>query len=331
MKVLVTGGAGYVGSHVVRKLIKRGAPCLVVDNFRTGHKDLVPGHLWRDVDIADAQALNAAFKEFRPDAVIHLAAMATLSECSQLPELCTRINIDGTRNVLEAMRAYRVSTIVFASSCAVYGPADGLTRLQEDMPMRPASHYGHSKAEGEKLMNAYAAEHGIRHMMMRIFNVAGADPEGGIGERHDPETHLVPIAIEAALGIRPQISIFGDAWPTPDGTAVRDYIHVADVAEGFLRSLSYLNEGGRPQPLNLGSGIPVSVLELIAAVNRHTGRTMPTAVKPNREGDVAYLLCDSTRLHKVLGWKPALSDIDTIVKTALLWHTGQESPLAQAR
>jgi len=301
---------------VIKQLLRQGADCLAFDNLRTGHRDLVPEGVLGEGDIGDRPALMRAFEAFRPDAVIHLAAMATLSECTAEPEACRRTNIEGTANVLAAMQAHAVETLVFASSCAVYAPVKGMERLHEGSALGPASLYGSSKAEGEKRI----AASGVRAMMLRIFNVAGADAEGGIGERHACETHLVPLAIEAAFGTRPQIYLYGNDYPTPDGTPIRDYIHVSDVAEAAIRCMHYLQGGGQPQALNLGSGTGVSVKELIAAVEKYSGRTIPTQVKERREGDVACLLADSSHLHRVLGWKPERSGLDTIVQNALSWH-----------
>lgn len=321
MRILITGGAGYVGSHLCALLRGEAIEHVIFDDLSTGHAEQVARSRLIEGDIRDETQLLAAFAEFKPDMVINLAAMATLGACQEQPEECWRINVAGTRNVLDAMRAHKVRHIVHASSCAVYAPLHAPDVLSERLsPLMPASTYGKSKLEGERLLDSYHKEHGIVPLMFRIFNIAGAHPHFDIGEHHEPETHLVPLAIEAALGRRAGLSIFGEDYPTPDGTAVRDYIHVLDVARAFLHAAHYLASGGAKQAVNLGSGIPTSVRQLLASVGEAVGKPVPSSIKGRREGDTAYLVADSNQLRTGLGFELEYSELKTIVTTALRWH-----------
>ena len=320
MKILITGGAGYAGSHFCRLLRAENIEHLVYDDLSTGHEEMLEGSPFVEGSVADAATLDKVFAQMRPDVVVHMAAMATLSGCAAEPEKCESTNVQGTDNVLAAMEKYGVKYIVHASSCAVYAPLTELVPLSEaTSAIGPASLYGQSKWKNEQQI---IAEKRIKHVMTRMFNIAGADPVGGIGERHDPETHLVPLAIEAALGQRPGLAIYGIDYPTADGTAVRDYIHVCDIATAFLQGVRHLVGGGDSLIVNLGSGVGTSVRELLAAVERHVGKPVPVSITVRREGDTPYLVCDGTHAREALGWQPQISDIDTIVATALKWHRG---------
>jgi UDP-glucose-4-epimerase GalE len=246
-----------------------------------------------------------------------------MSECTKRPDECHKVNVEGTRNVLEAMRINDIKQIVFASSCAVYANATTLTPLKETDPVGPISPYAASKRDGETLLREYEASSGIRHVAYRIFNVSGAHPDGTIGERHDPETHLLPLIIDTMLERRDILSVFGDDYPTPDGTAIRDYVHVWDIAEAFLRAGRLLENGGTSQVLNMGSGVPTSVYDLLNAVKEHAKMEIPFTMQPRREGDSAWLFANGEHLKEVLGWQPEWSNLPAIIKTALQWHNNQ--------
>ncbi len=317
MTILITGGAGYVGSHLCRQLRRRGIKHLILDDFSTGHACQLHGSPFVRADIGDPPALDRVFSEFRPDTVMHLAALATLGDCARRPQDAERINVWGTRTLLDAMVRHGVYNLVFASSCAVYTPTSAGTRLTEKLPLGPDTAYGKSKAAGEAMLKDYPE---VKSASLRLFNVAGADPEGDIGEDHSPETHLLPLAIMTALGQRDRLEIFGNDYPSHDGTAVRDYVHASDVAAAFLLAGRYLKEGGEPVALNLGSGAATSVRELVAAVEKHTGKKIKAVETPRREGDAPWLVADNAAIRRTLGWQPEMSSLDTIVKTALAWH-----------
>lgn len=318
--ILLTGGGGYVGCHVAQALRARGIPHLVIDDFSTGHAKALGDTPFIRADLRDAEAMDEIFAKHRPQTVIHLAALATLPDCAARPDAAQRINVDGTQHLLAAMIKHGVRDLVFASSCAVYNATPAGTFLDETITLNPDSVYGKSKLAGEKLLK----ECGVRSVALRLFNVAGADPGGTIGENHSPETHLLPLAIGAALGTRPPLSIFGNDYPTGDGTAVRDYIHVCDVAEALLRGVEYLKNGGASIALNLGSGVGTSVREMVRAVEKHTGKKVPTLESPRRKGDAPWLVADATLIQSTLGWKPNHSTLDNIIGTALRWHLTQE-------
>lgn len=320
MRVLVTGGAGYAGSHICKLLRKKGIPHLVYDDLSTGHEAHIAGSPFVRGDIGNGTLLDSTFSDFRPDTVLHLAALATLGDCAARPDDCRRINVEGTRALLEAMRTHRVHTMVFAGSCAVYANVPTGQTLREDSMAGPGSHYGKSKLAAEALLAEYREKHGLRAVTLRMFNAAGADPEGAIGEDHSPETHLLPLCIMAALGRRAALDIFGHDYPTDDGTAVRDYVHVSDIAEAFLLAATYVKNGGTAAEFNLGSGVPTSVRQLLGAVERHTGKKIPAREKPRRQGDAPWLVADNGLLRETLGWQPKHSSLDSIVETALRWH-----------
>lgn len=320
MKILITGGAGYLGAHVQKHLRERGFDCLVYDDFSTGNKSLLGDCPWVEGDITDPAQMQSVTGSYRPDAVVHLAALATLGECERDPARCEQTNVEGTLNVLEAMRIHRVRHIVFSSSCAVYAPPEVGQRLKEDHTLLPSNSYGHSKLRCERLLQEYSQTHGIRSIALRIFNIAGAAADGTMGECHHPETHLLPLAIEALMGKRSHLDVYGNDYPTEDGTAVRDYVHVCDVAKACENALLYLQRGGETGQVNLGSGMPVSVAQLLSAVSAIAGKPMPIVYKPRRAGDVPWLLGDGAKAKNLLDWQPEHSDIETIVRTAWQWH-----------
>jgi UDP-glucose-4-epimerase GalE len=318
--ILVTGGAGYVGSHACNALARAGYRPITYDSLVHGHREAVRWGPLVEADLADAERLTDALKRFDVRAVLHFAAFAYVGESVERPGLYFRNNVANTLTLLEAMRTCAVRHVVFSSTCATYGIPDRVPIL-ESAPQRPVNPYGESKLMVERMLHWYGTAHGFTHAILRYFNAAGADPEGLIGEDHDPETHLIPLVLQAAMGQRAQIDVLGSDYPTPDGTAVRDYIHVQDLADAHVRALDLLLKGGLSITVNLGTGTGHSVREVIAAAERVTGRRIARREAPRRFGDPPVLVADASRAGELLGWKPALSDLDTILKTAWAWHS----------
>jgi UDP-arabinose 4-epimerase len=317
--VLVTGGAGYVGSHAAKALAGAGYTPVVFDNFVYGHRDAVRWGPLVEGDLGDGALLRETIRRFDIAAVMHFAAFAYVGESMAKPEIYFGNNVVNSLVLLEAMRATGVKRLVFSSSCATYGTPDRVP-INEDMPQRPVNPYGETKLMTERMLHWEGIAHGLGHVALRYFNAAGADPEGEIGEHHDPETHLIPLILDAALGRRPQIDIFGTDYPTPDGSAVRDYIHVADLAAAHVLALRYLEQGGASVALNLATGQGHSVREVIAAAERVTGRRIPRRESARRPGDPAALVADPARARALLGWTPSHSDLDTLISDAWAWH-----------
>ena len=318
--VLVTGGAGYIGSHACKALAGAGFQPVVFDNLSRGHREAVRWGPLVEGDLADRQRLCAALIEHKVEAVMHFAAYAYVGESVTDPALYYRNNLGGTLSLLEAMREAGIGEIVFSSTCATYGIPDGVP-IREDAPQRPVNPYGETKLAIERALHWYAAAYGLRSVSLRYFNAAGADPEGEIGEHHEPETHLVPLVLQAALGHGPHIEIYGTDYPTPDGTAIRDYVHVCDLAIAHLRALERLRGGGGSAAVNLGTGQGHSVREVIAAAELASGRKVPARAAPRRPGDPPALVADPSLAGEILGWHPQHSDLDTIIRTSLTWHT----------
>ena len=318
MRVLVTGGAGYIGSHTCKALARAGHTPVVFDNLSTGHADAVRWGALHVGDILDAHALDAACIAHRPEVVIHFAALAYVGESVVDPGRYYRVNVTGTQTLLDAMRRYGLTRIVLSSSCATYGIPDTLP-ISEDTPQQPVNPYGFTKLVTERMAADYERAYGIRWVALRYFNAAGADPEGELGERHDPETHAIPLAIGAALGTAPPFSVLGTDYPTPDGSAVRDYVHVADLADAHLRAMTHLGQGGGSGAFNLATGRGTSVLELIDAVAAATGRRVPMVLAARRPGDPPALYARADRAAQVLGWQPRFADIGPMVETAVQW------------
>lgn len=324
MRILVTGGAGYIGSHTAKALARAGYEPVVLDNFGTGHRSAVRWGPLVEGDLKDAGLISKVIKEYEVKAVIHFAASLLVGESMAQPQKYFWNNVVNTLKLLDAMLATSVKHIVFSSSAAVYGTPDKVP-IPEDHPLRPINPYGETKLIMERALHWYSTAYGLRSAALRYFNAAGADPQGEIGEGHDPETHLIPLVIQATLGLIPFVEVYGTDYPTPDGTAIRDYIHVTDLAEAHVLALRYLMEGGTPVALNLGTGRGFSVRELIAAIERCSGgRKTPTRDAPRREGDPPSLVADPVRAAKLLGWRPQYSDLDTIVQTAWKWHAARE-------
>lgn len=317
--VFVTGGAGYVGSHCCKAFAAAGWRVVVFDNLSRGWRDLVRWGPLIEGDLLDRAALQKALDETRPDVVAHFAAVAYVGESVEQPDLYYRNNVVGTLNLLEAMRRSDVLRLVFSSSCATYGAPVRLP-VDETHPQSPISPYGWSKLMAEKMLADFDAAFGLRHVALRYFNAAGADLDGEIGERHEPETHMVPLAIQAALAGGRAFTVNGVDFDTPDGSAVRDYVHVNDLADAHCRALAYLMSGGASEAMNLGVGRGLSVLEILEAVEAVSGRPVPRAVGPRRPGDPAAVFADAGKAARILGWTPVHSDVATIVETAWRWH-----------
>jgi UDP-arabinose 4-epimerase len=318
MRVLVTGGAGYIGSHTCKVLARAGHTPIVFDNLSSGHADAVrwgPLHIG---DILDPDALDAAFIAHRPDIVIHFAALAYVGESVVDPSKYYEVNVTGTQTLLDTMRRHGVNRIVLSSSCATYGIPATLP-ICEDTPQQPVNPYGFTKLVTERMAADYERAYGVRWVALRYFNAAGADPDGELGERHDPETHAIPLAIRAALGTAPPFSVMGTDYPTPDGSAVRDYVHVADLADAHLRAMNHLGDGGSSGAFNLATGHGTSVLALIDAVAAATGRCVPVVHAARRPGDPPALYARAERAAQVLGWQPRFSDIGPMVASATDW------------
>ena len=319
--VLVTGGAGYIGSHACKGLAQAGYRPVVLDDLSRGHREAVRWGPLVECNIGDRTAVAAALADFEISVVMHFAAYAYVGESVSNPAMYYRNNLGGTLSLLEAMRDAAVDKIVFSSTCATYGiPAD--VPIRETAPQVPVNPYGETKLAIERALHWYGEAYRLRWVSLRYFNAAGADPDGEIGERHEPETHLIPLMLEAALGRRPHIEIYGTDYPTPDGTAIRDYIHVQDLAEAHLRALEHLEAGGESVALNLGTGHGHSVREVVRVAETVSGRCVPCLDTPRRSGDPPILVADPGLAAERLGWRARVSDIETIVRTALAWHTG---------
>jgi UDP-arabinose 4-epimerase len=317
--VLVTGGAGYIGSHACKALAQAGYTPVVLDNLSRGHRDAVRWGPLVIGELADRELVTATLRRFDIAAVMHFAALAYVGESMTRPDLYFRNNVVDSLALLEAMREVGLRHFVFSSSCATYGVPESVP-IREISAQRPVNPYGESKLMVERLLHWYGAAYGFSYAALRYFNAAGADPEGEIGENHDPETHLVPLVLLAALGRRPQVDIYGTDYPTPDGSAIRDYIHVTDLADAHVRALRHLERGGAGTALNLATGRGYSVREVIAAAERVTGRPVPRHEAPRRPGDPPVLVADATLAREVLDWVPRHSDLDTIIATAWKWH-----------
>lgn len=324
--VLVTGGAGYIGSHACKALAAGGYLPVAFDNLSIGNRWAVRWGPLERGDILDAARLHEVFKAHRPAGVMHFAALALVGESMQAPGLYYRVNVGGALNLIEACRIHAVPAFVFSSTCAIYGTPARLP-IAEDAPPAPINPYGASKLMVERILEDYAMAHGLRFMALRYFNAAGADPEGELGEARDVETHLIPLALEAALGRRPPLAVFGEDYPTPDGTAIRDYIHVSDLAAAHVRALDRLLAGAAPAKLNLGTGQGYSVRQVLEAAGRAAGRPVPHAVAPRRAGDPPELVADPRSAFALFGQDlTRRSSLEEIVATAWAWHAGGAAP-----
>lgn len=317
--VLVTGGAGYVGSHCCKAFARAGWTVVTYDNLSRGWREFVQ---WGDLiegDIMDPAGLKAAMEAVRPDAVAHFAAFAYVGESVSDPGLYYRNNTLGTLNILDAMVEAGIDKLIFSSTCATYGVPETVP-MDEAIPQNPINPYGWSKLFVEKILDDYDRAHGLKSVKLRYFNAAGADFDVETGERHEPETHLIPLALQGQLKDGFELTVFGDDFDTRDGTCVRDYIHVMDLADAHLRALDYLQDGHPSNVFNLGTGTGTTVMEIVEAVERVSGAPVRRKVGPRREGDPPALVASARKALEVLGWEPKHSDIDTIIQTAWAWH-----------
>jgi UDP-arabinose 4-epimerase len=329
LNVLVTGGAGYIGSHACKALAAAGHNPVAFDNLVCGHPWAVQWGPLVEGDLADHDLLKKTLREHRIEAVMHFAAFACVGESMQDPGKYFRNNVGNTINLLDAMVEEGVKYIVFSSSCATYGiPESGA--IAEDHPQRPVNPYGESKLFIERALHWYGAAHGISYAALRYFNAAGADPDGDIGEEHDPETHLIPLVIQAALGQRPEVQVFGTDYPTADGSAVRDYIHVTDLAAAHVSAIDRLAAGNESFAVNLGTGQGYSVKHVIATVERLSGRRVNARECDRRPGDPPSLVAQPGLAAELLDWTPRCSELETIVATALQWHQSQQREAKRA-
>jgi UDP-arabinose 4-epimerase len=318
--VLVTGGAGYIGSHACKALAQAGYIPVAYDNLSRGHRHAVRWGPLIEGDVADRGGVAAAIRAHDVSAVMHFAAFAYVGESGTDPALYYRNNVGGTLALLDGMRDAGIGRIVFSSTCATYGMPDSVP-IRETMPQRPVNPYGETKLAIERALYWYGQAYGLRSAALRYFNASGCDRGGEIGEEHEPETHLIPLTLRAALGSGPPVSIFGTDYPTPDGTAIRDYIHVEDLASAHVRALEYLEAGGGSTAVNLATGRGYSVREIVAAVAKAVGHDVPHRETPRRPGDPAELVADPGLALSLLGWRAECSDLDTIIRTALAWET----------
>jgi UDP-arabinose 4-epimerase len=318
MRVLVTGGAGYIGSHTAKALAQAGHEPVTFDDLSEGHRWAVRWGPLIEGGLSNASLLRETLERHSIEAVIHFAASAYVGVSMRDPRHYFANNVVNTLGLLNAMQDVGVDTIVFSSSCATYGEPQSVP-IVESHPQRPVNPYGESKLFAEKALKWYGRAYGLRWTALRYFNAAGADPDHETGEVHDPETHLIPLVLEAADGRRPHVDIYGTDYPTPDGTAIRDYIHVSDLARAHVLALEYLDSGSDSTAVNLGTGSGFSVREVVEAAERVTKRRVPVRLSGRREGDPPSLVADASLAQDLLGWRPELSDLDVIVSTAWEW------------
>lgn len=319
MAVLVTGGAGYIGSHMVAELLEKGYEVVVVDNLQQGHRGALLGGKLYVGDIRDKAFMGQVFQENEIDTVIHFAANSLVGESMKDPGKYYHNNVYGTLCLLESMQEAGVNKIVFSSTAATYGEPESVP-IKEDDRTFPTNTYGETKLAMEKMMKWFDTAHGIKYVSLRYFNASGAHESGRIGEDHNPETHLIPLILQVPLGKRPHISVYGDDYPTADGTCIRDYLHVSDLAEAHTLAMKRLQGGGESAVYNLGSGQGFSVKEMIDVARRVTGHPIPTVIESRRAGDPAVLVASSEKAKRELGWTPKRDNLDAIVETAWNWH-----------
>jgi UDP-arabinose 4-epimerase len=322
--VLVTGGAGYIGSHTAKELSRAGYRAVVYDNLSRGHRWAVRWGPLEEGDLHDQPRLERVLAEHRIDAVLHFAGLIAVGESMQVPEIYFHNNVGGTLSLLNAMRAAGVRRLVFSSTAGIYGIPEA-TPIEETASAIPVSPYGDSKLMVEKILGWEGICHGLNWVALRYFNAAGCDAEGETGESHAPETHLIPCLLEAAQGLREACPLFGSDYPTPDGTCIRDYVHVTDLAEAHVKALRYLENGGASLALNLGTGTGFSVNEILAAAERTIGRVVPVVRRPRRAGDAPVLVAAARRAGEVLAWEPSRSSLENILETAWRWQQ-QKTP-----
>ena len=319
MQILVTGGAGYIGSHTAKALSQAGFEPVVFDSMEYGHRGAVQWGALEEGNLNDPAALRRVLAKYSFSAVIHFAAYISVGESVREPGKYFRNNFVNTLNLLDAIREAGIGRLVFSSTAAVYG--DPLqVPIPEEHPQKPVNPYGESKLMVERAIGWYGKAHGLRSVILRYFNAAGADPEGQLGENHEPETHLIPLAMDAALGKGPELHLFGTDYASVDGTAVRDYVHVSDLASAHVLAVRYLEQGGESTVCNLGTGEGATVRQVIEMVEAVSGRKVPVQVGPRRAGDAPELIAEASRARTLLGWTPVRSDLRSIVETAYRWH-----------
>lgn len=319
MAVLVCGGAGYIGSHINKQLHKEGYETVVFDNLVYGHREAVKWGKFEQGDLSNIEDIERVFNKYSIEAVFHFAAYAYVGESVVNPEKYYYNNVSNTLNLLKVMREHGCRKIIFSSTCATYGEPERVP-ITEDMPQNPINPYGATKLMMERILKDYYRAYGIEFVVLRYFNAAGADPEGEIGESHDPETHIIPLVLDAASGRRENIKVFGTDYETLDGSCVRDYIHVYDLATAHLLALHYLEQGKESDFFNLGNELGTSVLQVIDSVKKVTGREFKVTLTDRRPGDPAVLVGSSRKAQEILGWEPIYKDIDKIVEHAWKWH-----------
>lgn len=319
MAILVTGGAGYIGSHTALALLEQNRETVIIDSLYQGHKAAIHGGVFYKGDLRDEALLDRIFTEHQIEGVIHFAANSLVGESMKDPGKYYNNNVYGTLCLLEAMVKHGVRSIVFSSTAAVYGEPETVP-IKETAPTNPTNAYGETKLAMERMIHWFESAHGLKYVSLRYFNAAGAHPSGKIGEDHDPETHLIPLILQVALGKRESISIFGGDYPTPDGTCIRDYIHVCDLADAHLLAVDHLIQGGDSGIYNLGNGKGFSVKEVIEIAREVTGHPIPAKMEPRRAGDPAVLVASSDKCKSELGWKPVRTDLKTIIQDAWNWH-----------
>lgn len=318
--ILVVGGAGYIGSHMVKILIRAGYQVVILDNLATGYRDAISGGDFVFGDTADKLSLDRLLSGYSIDGIMHFASFIQVGESVQHPSKYYQNNVAATLNLLDAMVAHRIPALIFSSSAAIFGePA--YTPIDEQHPKQPINPYGLSKWMVEQVLADYDQAYGLKSVCLRYFNAAGADPEGQLGERHEPETHLIPLVLQAASGRRQAITVFGQDYDTPDGTCIRDYIHINDLCQAHLLALEYLFQGGSSTAYNLGNGSGFSVTEVIEIAKQITNRPITVIMGERREGDPARLVADSQQIQTQLGWQPQYADLATIIAHAWQWET----------
>jgi UDP-glucose 4-epimerase len=319
--ILVTGGAGYIGAHACKALRRAGYVPVTFDNLSTGWRDAVKFGPLEEGDLTHRARLDEVFATYRPEAVMHFAALSLVGDAMRDPGLYWRQNVNGALNLIEAALAADCRRFVFSSTCATYGDQDGVL-LNEDTPQEPLNAYGKSKLAIEQMLGDFGASHGLESVIFRYFNVAGADPDGEVGEFHRPETHLIPLMLDAVDGKRPALTVFGTDYPTPDGTCIRDYVHVSDLVDAHVLGLNWLEAGHGNSVFCLGTGSGFSVREVISQSGRVTNREVPVIYGDRRAGDAVSLVSGSERAIRHLGWRPKRSDMATMIADAWRWHQG---------
>lgn len=319
MSIVVTGGAGYIGSHTVQAIVEQRKEVIVIDNLSTGHQESILEAKFVKCDIKDKDKLSDIFEKYKPEAVIHFAASSLVGESMHSPKKYYSNNVMGTLSLLEVMLEHKVNKIVFSSTAATYGDPIR-TPISEFESSHPTNTYGETKLAIERMMHWFEVAHGIKFVALRYFNAAGAHPTHNIGEDHTPETHLIPIVLQVAMNQRPHISVYGDDYDTKDGTCIRDYIHVCDLANAHVKAVQYLINDNPSAILNLGNGEGYSVEEIVQAARKVTGHDIPAIIENRRAGDPAILIADATKARELLGWSPRWTNIEDIISSAWKWH-----------